>query len=82
MEESVLALVGERLAAFRVRTGRTIENAASDAHIDTERLVDAENGEFALTENELRALADTYGIDITEFFGGSVIPINYLFGVG
>ena len=68
--------VGERLVRFRMRAGLEPEAAAAKARVDVERLTDAEAGELALTDEEIAALASTYGVDPTEIFGGRVTPIR------
>ncbi len=50
------------------------------AHLEPERLAEAEDGAIALTEGELQQLADVYDIGVTAFFGGRVTPVSYLFG--
>lgn len=76
----ILAIVGERLIASRTVRGIALEEAATDARIPLERLAEAEAGEAALEEPELRHLADVYGVDVTAFFGGRVTPLSYLAG--
>ena len=73
---SVVDDVGERLVRFRVQAGLEPEPAAAKAHIDAERLAGAEAGEVALTDAEIARLAQTYGVDPTEVFGGRVTPIR------
>lgn len=75
-----VADVGIQLASQRVRSGLSLDEAAYGANIDEERLASAENGELALTEGELQQLADSYGVDVTAFFGGRITPKEYLFG--
>lgn len=77
---AILTSVGERLVSQRARLGIDIEDAARDAGLDIERLAEAEAGELALDDGELRRLADAYGIDVTGFFGGRVTPLSYLAG--
>jgi transcriptional regulator with XRE-family HTH domain len=76
----LLAQVAEQLVAARTRLGYDIEFAAQLAHIDPEKLAEAEAGESALGEDELQALADAYDVAVTAFFGGRVTPVQYLFG--
>lgn len=76
----VLAIVAERLVSHRTVRGIALEDAASDAGIDLERLAEAEAGEIALDERDLHRLADAYGVDVTAFFGGRVTPLSYLAG--
>lgn len=76
----VLASVGERMVSHRTVRGIALEDAAEDARIEAERLAEAEAGELALTDDELRRLADALGIDVTGFFGGRVTPLAYLAG--
>jgi ribosome-binding protein aMBF1 (putative translation factor) len=73
---SVVNDVGARLVRFRVQAGLESEAAAAKAHIDVERLADAEAGELALTDVEIGRLASAYGVDATEIFGGRVTPIR------
>ena len=77
---TVIGIVAERLVSHRTLCGLTLERAAADARIEPERLAEAEAGENALEESELRRLADTYGVDLTAFFGGRVTPLSYLAG--
>ena len=77
----MLAEVGERLIRFRTQAGLDLETAAAQLGVDAERLEHAESGETALTEDELRRLASTYGVDPTEIFGGRITPFqNYAGG--
>jgi len=76
----VLAAVGETLVSIRSRLGRDLEEVAASAAISPERLAEAEAGETKLTEVELEALADAYGVNVTSFFGGRVTPLSYLAG--
>ena len=82
MREALTAFVAEQLASQRARLGLSLEEAARGCAIDPERLAEAENAEMRLSEEELRRLADAYGIDVTAFFGGRVTPLQYLFGAG
>ncbi len=68
--------VAERLIRFRLQAGLEPEAAAARARIDAERLADAEDGAFALTDAELDCIARAYGVDPTEIFGGRVTPIR------
>lgn len=79
-KEEVLRKVAEQLVRFRSEEGISLEDAADAASIDSERLASAEAGELALTDAELADLAEVYGIEVTQFFGGGVTPISYLFG--
>ena len=79
-ESNVLADVGEILVSLRSRLGFDIEYAADIAHLDAERLAEAEAGEIALGESELRGLAEAYGVAVTVFFGGRTTPLSYLAG--
>ena len=76
----LLAAVAEQLIAVRVRLGYDVELAASLAHVDPERLIEAEEAATALTEEELQRVAEAYGVDVAAFFGGRVTPISYLAG--
>ena len=76
----MLADVGEILVSLRSRLGLDIESAATRAQLDAERLAEAEAGEVALGESELRELADAYGVSVTAFFGGKTTPLSYLAG--
>ncbi|MGH7706784.1 MAG: helix-turn-helix domain-containing protein [Vulcanimicrobiaceae bacterium] len=79
-DESLLVDVAERIVSIRTGLGWEIELAAEMAHLEPERLAEAEAGESALTETELQGLADAFGVDITAFFGGRTTPMSYLFG--
>lgn len=79
-ESNVLAEVGISLVSHRTRLGLDIELAATLAHLDPERLAEAEAGETALDERDLAGLADAYGVDVTAFFGGRTTPLSYLAG--
>ena len=76
----LLASVGEEMISIRSRLGLDLELAALLAHLEPERLAEAEAGETALSERELQGLADAYGVEVTAFFGGRVTPVSYLFG--
>ena len=76
----MLADVGEILVSLRSRLGLDIEAAAASAQLDAERLAEAEAGEVALGESELRDLADAYGVPVTALFGGKTTPLSYLAG--
>jgi transcriptional regulator with XRE-family HTH domain len=78
--EDALRRVSEQLVRFRSEEGLSLEEASEEAEIDYERLAAAEAGELALDEAELVDLADVYGIEVTQFFGGHVTPLSYLFG--
>ena len=73
---SVLTAVGDRLVRLRTQAGFDPETAAAGAGIDVERLIEAEAGRVALTENEIASLATSYGIDPTEIFGGRITPVR------
>jgi len=77
---ALLGNVAERLIAHRIRHGYDLDDAATIARVDAERLAEAEAGELALDERELAALADGYGVEVTAFFGGLVTPFSYLAG--
>jgi hypothetical protein len=77
---TILAAVAEKLIGERVRLGYDLELAATLAHVDAERLAEAEAGTLALTEDELGSLADAYGVGVSAFFGGRVTPFSYLAG--
>jgi transcriptional regulator with XRE-family HTH domain len=72
----VLNEVGERLVRLRTQAGLEPEAAATASGIPADRLTDAEEGEVALTETEIGALASTYGVDPTEIFGGRITPFR------
>jgi len=78
--EDILETVGKGLTQQRVERGFSLDEASDRAGIDLARIAKGEAGELRLTEEELGALADAYGIDITAFFGGRVTPIQYLAG--
>ena len=79
-DENLLAEVGEQLLSIRSQQGGVLEEIAAKAKIDPERLAGAEAGQTKLKANELQALADVYGVDVTAFFGGRVTPFSYLAG--
>ena len=72
--------VGQALAQQRVERGFSLEEAADRSSVDALRIAQGEAGQTKLTEEELGALADAYGIDVSAFFGGKVTPVQYLFG--
>jgi transcriptional regulator with XRE-family HTH domain len=72
----VLDETGERLTRLRAQAGLDLEAAAAAARIGAERLGAAEAGELALSDDELAALASTYGVDVTEIFGGRITPFR------
>jgi ribosome-binding protein aMBF1 (putative translation factor) len=76
----IVERVAQELSSQRARLGISIEEAAKRASINAAKLAAAEDAETALDENELQRLADTYGVDITAFFGGQTTPKEYLFG--
>jgi transcriptional regulator with XRE-family HTH domain len=67
--EDVLKLVAERLIEARTRRGLTLEEAATLAKVDAQRLAEAEAAETTLDGNELDALATAYDIEPGSFFG-------------
>jgi transcriptional regulator with XRE-family HTH domain len=73
---SVLDEVGERLARLRMQAGLDDEAAAARTGIDIERLADAEGGLVALTDGEIAAAAQAYGVDPSEIFGGRITPFR------
>lgn len=77
---AILSAVGEQMISLRTTRGLDIELVAQLAHLEPERLAEAEDGAIALTESELQQLADVYEIGVTAFFGGRVTPVSYLFG--
>ncbi len=76
----IVERVAQELGSQRARLGIPLDEAARRAAIDAAKLAAAENAEMTLEENELRRLADAYGIDVTAFFGGRITPKEYLFG--
>ncbi len=76
----ILADVGEMLVSLRSTLGYDLELAATLAHLEPERLAEAEAGEIALEERELAGLADVYGVSVTAFFGGRTTPLSYFAG--
>ena len=76
----IVERVSQELGSQRARLGISLEEAAARAHIDASKLAAAEDAETVLNESELQRLADTYGVDITAFFGGHITPKEYLFG--
>lgn len=78
--DDILDTVGKALTQQRVKRGFSLEEAEDRSGIDISRIAKGEAGEIRLTEEELGALADAYGIDVTAFFGGRITPIQYLAG--
>ncbi|MBC5816059.1 MAG: helix-turn-helix transcriptional regulator [Candidatus Eremiobacteraeota bacterium] len=78
--DDILDTVGKALTQQRVERGFSLEEAEDRSGIDISRIARGEAGELRLTEEELGALADAYGIDVTAFFGGRITPIQYLAG--
>lgn len=76
----LLEAVADQLIGIRARLGYDADFAATIAHVDPERLALAEEAAIALNEDELQALADAYGVDVSAFFGGRVTPFSYLAG--
>ncbi len=68
--------VAERLVRFRVKAGLDSAAAAARARIDPDRLDEAEAGDVTLGDDEITALAEAYGIDATEIFGGRITPLQ------
>jgi transcriptional regulator with XRE-family HTH domain len=68
--------VAERLVRFRVKAGLDPAAAAARARIDPGRLDEAEAGEVTLSDDEIAHLAEAYGIDATEIFGGRITPLQ------
>ena len=78
---AILSAVAEQMISLRTARGLDLELVAQLAHLDAERLAEAEDGAVALDEEELQRLADVYEVGVTAFFGGRVTPVSYLFGV-
>jgi transcriptional regulator with XRE-family HTH domain len=78
---AILSAVAEQMISLRTTRGLDLEFVADLAHLEPERLAEAEDGAIALNEEELQRLADVYEVSVTAFFGGRVTPMNYLFGV-
>jgi transcriptional regulator with XRE-family HTH domain len=78
---AILSAVAEQMISLRTTRGLDLELVAQLAHLDAERLAEAEDGAVALNEEELQSLADVYEVGVTAFFGGRVTPVSYLFGV-
>ena len=74
---AVLDEVAERLVRFRVKAGLDPAAAAARAGVDAQRLEGAEAATTTLREDEINALAEAYGIDETEIFGGRITPLQY-----
>lgn len=77
---NIVEQVAQELASQRARLGIPLDEASRRAKIDAAKLASAEDAETVLDETELQRLADTYGVDITAFFGGRTTPKEYLFG--
>ena len=78
--DNILESAGKGLIQARIERGFSLEEAADRSSVETARIAGAENGELRLSEEELGALADAYGIDVTAFFGGRITPMQYLAG--
>jgi hypothetical protein len=76
----ILESVAQQLIVIRTRLGYDLDIAATLAHVDPERLAEAEEASITLDEAELQGLADAYGVDISAFFGGRITPFSYLAG--
>jgi transcriptional regulator with XRE-family HTH domain len=76
-QSDLLAAVGAELLRRRMERGLSLEDAATNAGLDGQRLVAAENGETRLTSDEFESIADAYGIDVVNFFGGRTTPLAY-----
>jgi transcriptional regulator with XRE-family HTH domain len=74
--EAVMAEVGDRLLRLRSERGHDLDAAAAAAGLSPERLSDAEAGTAALSEAELAALADAYGIDPSAIFGDRITRLQ------
>ena len=72
----VVGEVAERLVRFRVKAGLDPAAAAARANVDSDRLEGAEAGTLTLRDEEIAALAEAYGIDPTEIFGGRITPLQ------
>jgi transcriptional regulator with XRE-family HTH domain len=80
-QRELLLEIGERLARLRGQAGLTVDAAADRTGLAPERLEQAESGASALTEAEIARVASTYGVDVTEIFGGRITPFqNYAGG--
>ena len=73
---SVLDEVGQRLVRLRVQAGLDTEAAVARTGIGVERLTDAESGSVALTDGEIAVVAQAYGVDPSEIFGGRITPFR------
>ncbi|MDQ6931309.1 MAG: helix-turn-helix domain-containing protein [Candidatus Eremiobacteraeota bacterium] len=78
--DDILVEAGKGLVQQRVARGFSLEEAEDRSGVDLARIAGGENGETRLSEEELGALADAYGIDVTAFFGGRITPMQYLAG--
>jgi transcriptional regulator with XRE-family HTH domain len=79
--ESSLRHAAEAAVRIRIERGFAIESAAYGAGVDVERLEAFENGDEALTLEELDRLAAAYGVTTNEFFGARWTPLqNYAGG--
>jgi transcriptional regulator with XRE-family HTH domain len=76
-QSDLLAAVGAELLRQRMERGLSVEDAATNAKVDVQRLVAAENGETRLTTDEFESTADAYGVDVVNFFGGRTTPLAY-----
>ncbi|GAC1657773.1 MAG: hypothetical protein NVS9B12_10040 [Vulcanimicrobiaceae bacterium] len=78
--DDILVEAGKGILQQRVVRGFSLEEAADRSGVDAARIGAGENGELRLTEEELGALADAFGVDVTAFFGGRITPMQYLAG--
>lgn len=74
--DAMLVDVGERLVRLRNARGYDLNQAAAAAGVTPERLADVEAGAVALSEAEITALAQAYGIAATAIFGDSVTRLQ------
>ena len=72
---------GEAALRIRIEHGFDVDSAAHRAGIEPERLEAFEDGDEALTFEELDRLAAVFGVTTNEFFGARWTPLqNYAAG--
>jgi transcriptional regulator with XRE-family HTH domain len=78
--QRLLEEIAAAIGSTRIQRGVSLDEAAAASGIEAADLEAAEAGERALSQEQLTALADTYGVDVTAFFGGKETPLSFLAG--
>jgi transcriptional regulator with XRE-family HTH domain len=78
--QQLLEEVASAIGSLRIQRGLSIEEAAASAAIEPETLAGAETAETPLDDEQLRRLAEVYGVEPSAFFGGKETPLSYLAG--